>query len=324
MTGKYTTLENEFLELAVDLDRGASIMAFFAKQAGGKDNAQGDALLPIMPDTRRDDDGVAYPRAAAASTDNRNIPPLECSSFFMVPYSNRIRGGRFTFEGKEYYLGREDTHAIHGCVRDRPFTVRSVDAQVLRAVFESSDHDVDWPWPFRLEIGYTIEKRRLTIDMCLNNLADSAMPAGFGIHPYFSKVLGDAGRDDALLSFGAAGVFTEDDDHMPTGPPLHHPMLGAYRRLDHPPRGNHYFAGYEGGGRIVWPGSGLGLSVVCDPVFRQLVVFAPDAPYFAFEPVTNAADGFNLRSRGIEGHGVSILQPRESLAGAVSFTLIEE
>ena len=45
------------------------------------------------------------------------------SSFVLIPYSNRVRDGRFSFAGKSYQLRHADKHAIHGDVRDRPHNV---------------------------------------------------------------------------------------------------------------------------------------------------------------------------------------------------------
>ena len=45
----------------------------------------------------------------------------DSASFLMVPYSNRIENGRFTFLKKEYQLDNVEQQAIHGDVRRRPW-----------------------------------------------------------------------------------------------------------------------------------------------------------------------------------------------------------
>jgi len=115
--------ETEHLRLTVDPDQGAGILACFAGVAGG--------WLPLMPDVR------------AAGCD------LSAASFLMMPYSNRIENGSFTFGGREYQLSNGREHSIHGDVRKRPWRVVEHDAQGVHCTFASADHEgVNWPWPF--------------------------------------------------------------------------------------------------------------------------------------------------------------------------------
>jgi aldose 1-epimerase len=51
-----------------------------------------------------------------------------------------------------------------------------------------------------------------------------------------------------------------------------------------------------------------------------------DRPFVAVEPMTNANDGFNLLAQGIEGSGVFVLEPGETVRGEVrlNFSAVEE
>ena len=58
-----------------------------------------------------------------------------------------------------------------------------------------------------------------------------------------------------------------------------------------------------------------------DPLFQHIILFkAPDGS-IAVEPQTNANDGFNLRENGIEGSGVFVVQPGETVSGTVRLTV---
>ncbi|MFH1566717.1 MAG: aldose 1-epimerase, partial [Gemmatimonadota bacterium] len=89
------TLENRHLRTVVDPDQGCGLLAFAARR--------GSDWLPLLPDV------------------HLGLSELRAASFLMVPYSNRIENGRFTFQGRAYQLEGAERHAIHGDVRGRPW-----------------------------------------------------------------------------------------------------------------------------------------------------------------------------------------------------------
>jgi aldose 1-epimerase len=52
-----------------------------------------------------------------------------------------------------------------------------------------------------------------------------------------------------------------------------------------------------------------------------VIYVPPGEDFFCVEPVSHANDGFNLMARGIEGTGVQVLEPGQTLAGNVTFRL---
>ena len=46
-----------------------------------------------------------------------------------------------------------------------------------------------YPFPFIIEISYTLKDAVLTMGISIKNTGDRNMPTGFGIHPYFSTNL---------------------------------------------------------------------------------------------------------------------------------------
>src|SRR5687767_7337432 len=77
---------------------------------------------------------------------------LDAASFPLVPYVNRIRGGRFTFRGREVTLAPNmagDPSPLHGQGWLAPWRVDSADAS---AAVLSFDHPAgEWPWTYRAE-----------------------------------------------------------------------------------------------------------------------------------------------------------------------------
>lgn len=290
-------LHNEVLRLTVDPVCGAGILACAARV--------GNDWLPLMPDVR--DPGS----------------DLDSASFLMIPYSNRVENGAFTFAGASYQLAGLNEHAIHGDVRKRSWQVAAQDAESVHCSFASTDFEqVNWPWPFAAQAGYRLSGRSLYLELSLTNQGGTAMPAGFGWHPYFSRALTRAGEPVAL-EFPLEGVYPDaDDTRIPSGPLQ---LLAACQdfateRLLEP--GNFLDACCFGftGGHIAWPESGVRLRFEPAANCRHLVLFNPTGkPYFAVEPVLNANNGVNLLAAGDTTAGTIVLEPGATLES--NFTL---
>lgn len=291
-------IENERLRLEIAPQVGASVAAFAVKQ--------GEKWVPIMRPT---------PRPLPEK-------PSSYSSFTLAPYSNRIRAARFEFEGHTYQLkpNTPEGNAQHGDVRGRPWQVFHETSSAACTFDSRFFEDVNWPWPFSLAVLYRLEGNTLETTLELVNQGQSPMPAGFGLHPYFVRNLGEA-----ILEFSARGYYPTDASFIPrTGmQPIPAELdFSRARRVGAQPL-NHVYGGWGGKAMLEWAGSHLKLLLEADPIFEHLVVFtAPDGT-LALEPVTHATDGFNLYAQGIPGTGVRVLQPEESLAGKVRFTIEE-
>jgi aldose 1-epimerase len=243
----------------------------------------------------------------------------------MAPWSNRVAGASFAFEGKTHALRKssKDGTAIHGDVRSRPWRVLDRNEERFEAALDTRDFE-DFNFPFPLELRHTLELRdaRLRVDLTIRNAGTSRAPVGFGFHPYFRRRPTERDRD-VIVSLPADLVYPAERC-IPTGPPV--PVSGALdlrgmERLGQ--RGlDHCFAGLGGRDiRVIYPESGIELRFRIDPIFTHAIVYAPNRPggepeeFFAVEPVTNANDGFNLRERGYEGSGVKVLEPGERWGG---------
>lgn len=296
------TLESATWKLTVAPETGASIADLSVRV--------GNDWLPLLRETPAD------------AIEAKN--PSKFASFILAPFSNRIRDARFTFEGRTYNLRptTSDGGTQHGDVRGRPWRVTRADASTLEATLDSRDFpDFNFPFPLTALVRYEVDEAVLRIHLVLTNVGDEAMPAGFGVHPYFNRLLGDS--EELQLSFRAAGIYETDETFIPTEgiKPIPAERDFGRARAFGTQDFNHAYGGWDGRAQLVWPGSGVALTLACDPVFSHLVLFtAPDGT-LGLEPVTNATDGFNLLERGVEGTGVKVLKPGETLAGMVTLTL---
>ena len=304
-------LESTRLRLTLAPERGVQWNALEARRGG--------RWLALTPDCRPDS-----PRPRAGQDES---VPLAAASFHMVPYSNRVRDGRFEFEGRAHELPEPERHAIHGMVRKRPWRLVShgvdgPDRARARCAFDSSEHEgFGWPWPIACAIDHALDGATLRSRISLTNRGDSPMPAGLGWHPYFAREIDGAPPE---LELPVEAVFPDaDGDCLPDGPPVALPEaldFRAARALDPERRIDCCLAGLDGAVRIRWPGAGVGLRMRADPLCRYLVLFNPAAPHFAVEPVSNANDGFNLAARGVES-GVRRLAPGETLEASLELAL---
>jgi aldose 1-epimerase len=292
-------LNNGNLRLRLDPEIGGSIVDFSAKP--------GDRWIPIM---RRGEEPL---------TKSSNA-----SSFVLIPYSNRLRDGRFSFGGKSYQLRHAEKHAIHGDVRDRPLRVLESSEDRVVLEFRSDEFsDLNFPFRFSARMIYALEGFELSCRIELVNVGTESMPAGCGFHPYFNRRLpGSTGEVELQLK--VSGVYPGETP-LPTGPAIPialHQDFSTQRPLDVVL--DHCFAGWDRQALIEWPGSGVKARIQAEQGMEHVILFSPEGQeIFALEPVTNANDGFNLLAQGDKNCGVVVLKPGEALKTGLTI-LIEE
>jgi len=291
----WITLENDRLRTCLDPSKGVGVKGFWARSPQDP-----GVWLALMPDTRQ-----APGR-------------LGSSSFLMVPYSNRIENGLFTFQNTRYQLDNGEQHAIHGDVRERPWEIAEATAHRARCAFRSVEHaNVNWPWPFEAQVEYALRGNVFASRLSLWNRGDSPMPAGFGWHPYYNRTLTRPGEPVRLRLQVTAAYPDANDNRIPSGPP--EPLapeldFSTERELDPDQFIDTCFQGYDGDGSITWPESGIRLVYDCSAACTHLVLYNPvGVPVFAVEPVTNANNGVNLYASDQPGSGVVVLAPGECL-----------
>jgi len=248
--------------------------------------------------------------------------PLSASNFHMLPYSNRIRDGRFSHAGAAVQLDDAKHHAIHGALRKRPWRIISQTEHSASAEYDSRyDGKINWPWPIQASVSYSLNGDTLDSQMTLTNHGNSAMPAGMGWHPYFCRSVAGA---SPRLTIAASGVYPDTDgDCLPTGAPVDLPSqldFSQARNLDPAQRIDHCLAGFASPATIAWPDAGITLHMHASSNCAHLVLFNPDEPFFAVEPVTNANDGANLMSAGVDA-GIVTLPPGETLSAEMKLVL---
>src|SRR5688500_9839286 len=106
---------------------------------------------------------------------------LEAASFPLVPYVNRIRGGRFAFRGREVTLVPNmagDPSPLHGQGWLGAWQVES--ATTNDAVLSFHHRPCEWPWEYRAEQHFELDEAGLSLRLTCRNLSDHPMPCGLG------------------------------------------------------------------------------------------------------------------------------------------------
>lgn len=273
-----------------------------------------DRWQDVIPDCRlqksiKDDD------QGSARAGQDETAPLAAASFYMIPYSNRIRDAKFTFNNEHIQLERAKTHAMHGALRKLPWTLISATASDMVCEYDTRKSEpVNWPWSMHSRITHRVRNNILESTIVITNTGDSPMPAGTGWHPYFVRCIG---QSEPTLTLPVNAVYPDaNGDCFPDGPAEALSTALDFRRprsLDPDQRIDRCMAGLSGACHIHWAGAGIELVMSASEQCRYLVLYNPDMPHFAVEPVTNANDAFNLTTRGIEA-GTIILAAGECLS----------
>lgn len=227
--------------------------------------------------------------------------PLETGCFPLLPYANRIAQGRFDFAGSAHRLPLnfgDHPHSLHGVGWHAAWTVAEAGADHA-ILAHAHDGGASWPWPYRAAQRFALASRTVRIELSLTNVADSPMPAGLGLHPYFPC---DA---DTRLSFEAERVWLADATMLPAEPAAA-AHFGDWRAGASVAGGtliDNAYEGWRGAARIMQGRGGVEMRAEGASVLH--LYRPPGAAFFCIEPVSHLPDAVN---RG----GMDVLQPGET------------
>ena len=251
----------------------------------------------------------------------------------LFPFPGRIPSGQFDFQNQKFQvpINFEDGTAIHGFVYNKKWELSQIsdpsDRDIsLKSTFRSTPAiEKFFPFPFRVEMTYTLRPFELELSFTAENIGTKAFPFGYGIHPYF---LLSGERSDWVLYFPAEEHF-ELIDLLPTGNTHMVPEMFDFRKEKS--LKDIYMDDLFGnlkkdtdGYTICWirnVKTNFKLSVISDPNFDFYVLFAPKwGPFICIEPYTCIPNAFNLANKGIST-GLRILAPKEIFKTRILFKI---
>jgi aldose 1-epimerase len=288
----------------------------------------GDAKLVLSPRlggsvggwTRRGVDIFrATPAEALAGTNSRAL-----SCFPLIPFSNRIAWGRFSFGGESFQLDQnfgDHPHTIHGNAWQRTWNVvfqTAATAELMLHHDPATDQGSHWPYRYTCTLRYDLTPDGLAVTIGFTNTDRRAQPVGLGLHPYQPHT------PKTEIAFHAGSVWHTGPDSLPDA---ELPVDGHWSfdpgHVITPPALDNCYAAWAGRATITRPEHGITLSIAGDDIFRHLIVYTPDdKPYFAVEPASNMTDAVN-RMDTVPDHGLRVLQSGDILQRQVRFTVAD-
>lgn len=244
----------------------------------------------------------------------------------LFPFPNRIRNGRYTWNGRDYELNQTGVsfdaagNAIHGFCLDQPWRIASVSEQSVTATFQLSldapDRRELWPADFLIAVRYSLSGATLRADIRIENPDVEPLPWGFGTHPYFRLPLtAESQLEQCLVEIPAAEEW-ELIDCLPTGkrrpvPPEKDMREGALfqsLKLDDVLTNLQARAGVVET-LIMDQTAGLQILQRFPTDFREVVAFTPsERAAVCIEPYTCLTDAINLAAENVDA-GLRVLEP---------------
>jgi aldose 1-epimerase len=132
----------------------------------------------------------------------------------LIPWPNRIRDGRYTFNGATQQLALTEParhNASHGLARYVPWVLidKKADAVTNRVRVHPQP---GWPGTLESTITHQLTQDGLTVTVEASNVGTADVPFGYGAHPYLT--VGEATVDEVALTVPAASYLEVDDDRL--------------------------------------------------------------------------------------------------------------
>ncbi|MFC6006613.1 aldose 1-epimerase family protein [Angustibacter luteus] len=226
----------------------------------------------------------------------------------LVPWPNRIAGGRYPLDGADQQLAITEPstgNAIHGLARWATWDVADRTASSV-----TWSHllvpQPGWPTLLACRVTYALDDDGLSVTTSARNVGSADCLYGTGSHPYLT--LGTALVDDLSVTVPAATWFETDDGGIPTGA---YPVQGTPYDLRTPQRIGERVLDTAYGDldrdddgrwrvRLAGPASASRLVMWADGAYDYAQVFSGDTLHgaerrrgLAVEPMTCPPDAFN-------------------------------
>jgi aldose 1-epimerase len=241
-------------------------------------------------------------------TDRADASVLDMGCFPLVPYCNRIRGGRFAFRGREIEQRPNmagDPSPLHGHGWLAPWTVVEQSGSQVHLLYHHQPDE--WPWEYGASQRLALDDDGLSLSLSCRNLSNEPMPCGLGFHPYFPCTAGTE------LDTQVRDVWTVDEHVLPVE---RIPAAGHYdlnhRRICGQTLDNG-FSDWLGEALIRAPGLPFAIRMT-SPEARFFQVYSPsEGGLFVAEPVSHANAALNEPEEAWSELGLNVLEPGEEM-----------
>ena len=236
---------------------------------------------------------------ASGSTD-----PLDSACFPEIPYANRIRGGRFTWQEADVQLPHNvppESSSLHGLGWQSEWAIES--HREFKCALEHYHVGIGpapfgpeittWPWAYQAEQRVRLGPKGCAISLGITNRSNVPMPTGLGLHPTFRR------RPETRVQFGSGGMILTDNALIPVGTIASSDHFADWARGTTLPDYtiDHCFMKWDGLARIE---DDLGSITITARGAPFLHVYAPaDGSALCLEPVSHMPDALNQDPAGM-------------------------
>jgi aldose 1-epimerase len=152
-----------------------------------------------------------------------DLPTPAASGVILVPWPNRIRDGRYSFDGEDLQLSISEPkfgNASHGLLRFG--TYQPVEQSDERLVLAADVvPQTGYPFHLRTRVTFVLEHDGLHVTHEIRNVGARTAPVALGVHPYL-QIGGVDTADLVVRSTGATTLVLDDRnipvDEVPVGP----------------------------------------------------------------------------------------------------------
>lgn len=218
--------------------------------------------------------------------------PFSLACNVLMPFSNRISGGGFTWNETFYPLGPNfegEPNPIHGdgFLKSWGITKSGTSAQMTLLNGEIG------PWKYRARQDFHLTPDQLKVTLTIQNTGLYSLPFGLGLHPWFPRNSG------TRISFSAKSVWLENTSYLPTKElNLSSAPAWSFEHARSLPATwmNNCYTGFCGSVRIDQTAAAVSCTITCDQSLEYAHIFSPGeaSDFFCFEPVTHPVDSLNL------------------------------
>lgn len=227
----------------------------------------------------------------------------------LVPWSNRISGGGFSFDGRFHPVEPNvpgEAFPIHGDGFQKPWRLARRTGTEAELVLEDG---AIGPYLYKASVTYALRDGALEARLAVENRAGMRLPYGLGFHPWFPR------DETTMLEAKARRIWLEDERHLPVSVvPVSERPAWDFARPAPLPAGwvNNGFDGWDRCATIIQPGQGIAVTVTASPELDVYILYSPspDAGFFCFEPVSHPVDAHH-------GEGLTPLEGGEAMSATM-------
>lgn len=237
----------------------------------------------------------------------------------LIPFPNRIKDGRYNFNGNTYQLPinhLQESHAIHGFIYDKPTNIIRSGASKQSAFIEMEyiyNGSVEgFPFSFTLIFKYILTVVGLDIETKVKNIGKGDMPFGDGWHPYFSL---NEHVDDLFIRIPSTKKIVVDNRMIPAGELVNDDRFRELAQINNTFFDNGYLIEKQAKAitQLFSKNKNLTINIWQEShsdKYNYLQIYTPPSrKSIAIEPMTCSADAFNNYD------GLIILAPEDEFRG---------